>query len=244
MPAVANPADAARSSAVTQSKASPANAAPADPAAEDRVRPATPVAAVAPPVGEARAPQDVVEHLHGGLLEIMRNADALGFDGRKRTIEPVLNDSFDFAALTVGSVGRIVWSGWSDDERRAYARSFRAFTIATYASQFDGFSGQSFETGAVEDGPGGTKLVKTLLVRPKGEPIELHYLLRQRKDSERWAVIDIFLKGSISELARQRSQFGAVLKREGFSALVAALEAKTASFASESTSEDVGLGHL
>ena len=190
------------------------------------------------------APETVVDGLHAGLLQIMREAETLGFEGRKGVIEPVLLESFDFGALTVGSVGRIIWSGWSDEERKGYASSFREFTIATYASQFDGYSGQDFATKGVEEGPGGTKLVKTMLERPKGEPIAIDYLLRRRKDDGRWAVIDIFLKGSISELARQRSQFGAVLKREGYEALVAALKAKTESFAAENSANEVGLGRL
>jgi phospholipid transport system substrate-binding protein len=39
-------------------------------------------------------------------------------------------------------------------------------------------------------------------------------------------VVDVFLTGTISELATRRSEFGAVLQRDGFDGLLALLEKK------------------
>ena len=41
-----------------------------------------------------------------------------------------------------------------------------------------------------------------------------------------WLISDVYLDGTISQLATQRSEFGAILRREGFDGLIAALQRK------------------
>ena len=43
-----------------------------------------------------------------------------------------------------------------------------------------------------------------------------------------WKVIDVYLSGTISELATRRSEFAAVLQRDGADGLVHLLEQRTA----------------
>ena len=42
----------------------------------------------------------VVENLHASLLQVMIEADTLGFSGREERLEPVLAESFDFATIS------------------------------------------------------------------------------------------------------------------------------------------------
>ncbi len=67
-------------------------------------------------------------------------------------------------------------------------------------------------------------MVRTLLVRPGDEDVQLNYRLRD-VDGE-WRIIDIFLNGTISELALRRSEYSSVLKREGFEKLLSSLTSK------------------
>ena len=54
------------------------------------------------------------------------------------------------------------------------------------------------------------------------------------QDSEKnWRVVDVFLKGTISQLAEKRSQYVAVLDRQGFQGLIEALETKLKELSSE-----------
>jgi phospholipid transport system substrate-binding protein len=71
--------------------------------------------------------------------------------------------------------------------------------------------------------------VNTQLVRPRDEPIALNYLMHQTEEGPR--VIDVFLKGAFSELATKRSEYAAVIQREGFPALVSRLEDRIADYA-------------
>ena len=94
-------------------------------------------------------------------------------------------------------------------------------TIATYANRFDGFSGQSFEIDPEVQTRNTGRIVRTKLIRPKEEPIALNYLMRGTGDN--WKVVDVYLSGTISELATQRSEFGAILKSGGALALIESL---------------------
>jgi phospholipid transport system substrate-binding protein len=49
-----------------------------------------------------------------------------------------------------------------------------------------------------------------------------------RRDGETWHVADIYLSGTISELATRRSEFSAVIEREGVDALIARLNRTSA----------------
>jgi ABC-type transporter MlaC component len=48
-----------------------------------------------------------------------------------------------------------------------------------------------------------------------------------RQNGQQWQVADVYLQGTISQIAALRSQFSAVLLRDGASGLIEALNRKT-----------------
>jgi len=202
-------------------------------AADDAAAATAPAAPAAPAEGAAQAVA-AVEDLHAALLGVMQEADALGFEGRRERIEPVLRRHYDFAFMAEKSVGR----GWNELEaaqRQQLVDAFARLAIATYAARFDGFSGESFETLGTQPATHGTLLVRTRLVRPKDEPVQLDYRLREVDDA--WRIIDVFLNGTVSELALRRAEYSAVLRRDGFDELMSALETKIAAQARGGSAE-------
>jgi phospholipid transport system substrate-binding protein len=183
----------------------------------------------APGIARAQDPAAaVVEELHAALLEAMRRADELGYEGRYRQLVPVIEKSYDLTFMARLAIGR-AWRELGEAEQARWLQTFREFSFSTYAARFDGFSGEHFETEAVEDAPHGTKLVRTRLVRPDDEPVRLHYRLRREGDA--WRIIDVYLNGTVSEVALRRSEFATVLEREGFEGLVSDLREKIESYA-------------
>ena len=81
-----------------------------------------------------------------------------------------------------------------------------------------------FEVGESKPAGEGRTLVETKLIRSNGEPVALNYLFRFNKDA--WRVIDIYLSGSISQMAQMRSDFSKVVVEGGADALIASLEQK------------------
>ena len=57
------------------------------------------------------------------------------------------------------------------------------------------------------------------------------YLDRRKTESGDWKIVDVYLKGTVSELALRRSDFTATLDREGFPALLKSIDAKNADLA-------------
>ena len=174
--------------------------------------------AAAPPA--AAAP--LVEHFHAVLIEVMKNANSLGLEGRKEKLAPALDATYDFPLMAQRSIAT-GWPKLDDSQRERFTAAFRALTLRTYASRFDGYDGERFETTGEEPSVAKTVIVRTVL-HTKTEDIHLDYRLRSTPAG--WRVIDVYLSGTVSELALRRAEYTSVLEREGFEALLSALERK------------------
>jgi phospholipid transport system substrate-binding protein len=174
------------------------------------------------------APRSVVEAFHATLLQVMKQASQLGFQGRYKTLQPAIENAFNLPLMARLAIGP-QWTSIAPEQQQRLIEGFRRLTFATYASRFDSYDGEQFETkGEKSGGAGGGTLVETRLVpqRGNGDPVDLSYLVRQ--DGGRWQIIDVFLSGTISELATRRAEFTSVLRRDGAEGLTAMLERKVA----------------
>ena len=180
---------------------------------------------LATPVSAQDGPTDVVQHLNDTLLGVMQEADALGFAGRYQRLEPVLGEVFAFPTMARVAAGSH-WRGLDDDQRQRLADAFARFSIATYANRFDGFDGEQFEIRSEEEAARGSTIVSSRIITGSGEPVALNYLLR--RNSGRWRIFDVFLDGSISELATRRSEYTSILNDQGFEGLITRLEGRIA----------------
>jgi phospholipid transport system substrate-binding protein len=191
------------------------SAAPADPAAT------TPAAS--PSVASQQ-----IDGLHAALLDVMKNAKSLGYEGRAAKLTPVIPRYFDVPFMAEKSVG-VYWQKATETERKRYLDAFLRFTVANYAGQFDDWTGQSFQTLGEDPARMDTKIVRSKLIDPGDEDVELNYRMHQVDGT--WKIIDVYLDGTVSELALRRSEFSGIVKRENFDALIAALDAKIAKLA-------------
>jgi phospholipid transport system substrate-binding protein len=175
-------------------------------------------------LAQAGTPAAVVERFHAALLDAMRNARALGPRGRERRLRPAMQAAFDLPAMTRIAVGP-AWTGLSEGERQALISAFSDWVVATYASRFDGYAGESFAMAGESTLQSGDRLVRTQLLRPNDSPVRLNYLLRGGEG--RWRVVDIYLDGTISELASRRAEFTTLLREGGAERLAAELRRRT-----------------
>ena len=186
---------------------------------------AMPSAASEAVAAPSERPDATVNSLHEALLNVMKEADALGYQGRFERLYPLLPQLFDLPFMAQKSVGRY-WKSTSEEERARLLETFTRFTAANYAGNFDDYTGQVFETLGTEESTHGTMLVRSHLLNPDGETIQLNY--RMRLIDGRWKIIDIYLNGTVSELALRRSEYSSLIEREGFDALLVALDEKIA----------------
>src|SRR5437762_13837373 len=143
------------------------------------------------------------------LVAVMKQARQLGVRGRYENLGPPIRATFDLPAMTRIAVGSD-WSSIASEQQTALIDSFTRMTIATYASRFDGYSGERFEVDAVSEARATGRIVRTKLLQSNGEAITLNYLMRDSAGT--WKVVDVYLTGTISELATRRSEFAAILK--------------------------------
>jgi phospholipid transport system substrate-binding protein len=164
---------------------------------------------------------DTVQSLQNGLLAIMKAGASAGLSGRERLILPVIDRTFDIPLMTRLAVGPS-WTSIDAPDQAKLVSAFRDMTIAEYAWNFDGYSGERFTIAAQVLTRGSDKLVRTTLVSPGGDPESLNY--RLRKIDGQWKIIDVYYRNSISQLATRRSDFATVLKKGGAKALISHLE--------------------
>jgi phospholipid transport system substrate-binding protein len=183
----------------------------------------SPVAASSAMAQASDPAAQVIDGFDHTLLESMKQSKSLGVQGRFRKLEPAVRETYDLSAMMRVAAGA-AWAKMSPTDQSALVAAFGKFSAATYAHNFDDYSGQKFViTGVDTRLP--DKLVRTQLIMAGEAPISLVY--RMRESGGRWRIIDVFYNGTISQLAQQASDFAATLAAGGAPALIKKLNNQT-----------------
>jgi len=179
--------------------------------------------AVAGPAFAAQ-PREVVETFHQSLLDVMKVAATTKIQRRYEKLEAPISAAFNLPFMIQIASGP-KWKSASEQEKAKLIDAFKRVSVGTYAQRFDGFSGERFETLGEQDGPSGSKLVQTRIVRPNKEPVPITYVMRRFGDND-WRIVDVIVSNGISELAVRRSEYNTILNEGGPSELVVKLNQK------------------
>jgi phospholipid transport system substrate-binding protein len=172
------------------------------------------------------APPALIQGLYAELLAVMKEGKRQSFDQRYNRLAPTITRVFDLPLMSRIAVGP-GWTQLSADQQQRVTAAFSRYTISNYASRFDDYSGERFDvTPAATTNPNGI-IVSSRLVQSNGEPTALNYLLHQDAGGG-WKVIDVYLSGTVSELATRRAEFAAVLQRSGAEGLVRMIDERSA----------------
>src|SRR6516164_1520004 len=167
-------------------------------------------------------PQNNVRGFYNTLLTTMKEGRTLGHSGRYGRLAPVVDRVFDVPSMTRLAIGPS-WETLSPAQQQQLTEAFRHYIAATYADRFDNYSGEQLQVTG-ERPYDADVIVETKIVKSNGEATTVNYLMRQNQGS--WQISDVYLDGSISQLAIQRSEFHSILRREGVDGLVMALNRK------------------
>jgi phospholipid transport system substrate-binding protein len=165
-----------------------------------------------------------VEQLHAGLIEIMKAGKTAPFRQRYDKIAPVIGRAFDLEVIVRQVVGAR-WAALPPDQQAAVGDAFRRYTVASYVSNFDDYSGERFEVLPGVAAAGNDPVVKTQIVTASGQAHVLAYVMRQT--SAGWRVVDVLAEGAVSRVAAQRSEMRSVLSDSGGPGLLVSLRRKT-----------------
>lgn len=167
-------------------------------------------------------PIEVVRNFYGVLLDLMQHASALGAKGRYQKLEPVVLGTFDVPFMARLSIGP-TWGKLSPEQKRRTVQAYTRYIAAIYATRFDDYAGEQFQVLGQQQIKHGT-LIKTHIVKSNGEPVSINYIVHDNDTA--WQIRDIYLSGSISELATRRSEFANVLRTGGIDGLINSLNKK------------------
>ena len=180
--------------------------------------------AASPPQARAMGSggSETVRSLYDTLLATMRNGPALGPRGRYAHIEPIVRRVFDIPFMTQLAVGP-GWAALTDSQRQQVSQAFERYIAAIYAERFDSYSGERLQVTGEQPSAGGT-IITSQIIKSNGQPVAVNYLMRQNGGV--WQIADVYLDGTISELATRRSEFASILRTQGINGLIETLNAK------------------
>jgi len=168
-----------------------------------------------------------VQRLDNALLATMKAGGNVAFAQRYAMLEPVIDQTFDLDAVLAASIG-LSWPTLPSDQQAQLRTAFRRYTVASYAANFNSYTGQTFQTSpAPRSVANGDVVVQTRIVAADGSVTRLDYVMHNGPSG--WRAVDVLADGSISRVAVQRSDFRHLLRSGGASALMEGLQHKVAS---------------
>src|ERR1700730_3282731 len=163
-----------------------------------------------------------IETYYQQLMPTIQKAARLSVRERDRRFAPVFAAVFDIPTMTRLAVGP-AWKGFSAEQQATIRDAFARFIVADYASQIKDYSGESFvvDPQTTPESRGGGEIVKTKLLQPGGRTVSINYLVRGER------VIDIYLNGTIRDLATRRDEFASIIASGGADGLIKKLRDRT-----------------
>jgi phospholipid transport system substrate-binding protein len=176
----------------------------------------------------AQTPSAAAAHIqtyYQQLMPTIQQAGRLSVRERDRRFAPAITVAFDLATMTRLAVGPPAWKSFSAAQQAAVQDAFTRFIVADYASQVSNYSGESFvvDPQTTPESRGGGEIVKTKLLQPGGRTLNINYLVRGGR------VIDVYLNGTISDLATRRDEFASIIASGGADGLIKRLQDRTQS---------------
>lgn len=149
------------------------------------------------------------------------------YQRRFHILYPAVKSEFNFpmiARLTLGTS----WTKLNPGQPHQFMQALTKYSVANYAMHFDHYAGQKFTLSPPKMPVGGRAIVTSNMVAKGGSKNRFVYLLG--KSGGRWQIVNVVTDG-VSTLAMEKAEFTAVLKKDGFSALLAGLNAHTSNLA-------------
>ena len=194
---------------------------------------ATAVFAMASGMSSALAQQEpnkFIEGLSEKVIEQLKSDKEIQAGDLKRVSELVdttLMPHVNFERMTALSVGR-AWRQATPEQRKQLMTEFRTLLLRTYANAFTAVRDQRIEMKPFRGEAGADEvIVRSEIVQPRGEPIQLDYRLEKAGDA--WKIYDVNVLG-VWLVQTYRNQFAQEISAGGIDGLVKSLAEKNKSF--------------
>jgi phospholipid transport system substrate-binding protein len=185
------------------------------------------------PAGVAAAPEApdaLIRRLSADVLERIRaDKDIQAGDFRKLSefVDTVVMPHVNFQRMTALAVGRN-WRSATPEQQKQLMTEFRVLLLRTYSGALGSVKDQSVRMKPLRADPADTEvIVRSEVVVPRGEPVQLDY--RLEKAGESWRIYDVNVLG-VWLVETYRSQFAQEVAARGIDGLIRSLADKNRSF--------------
>ncbi len=148
---------------------------------------------------------------------------------KEAQVRALLSDSFDVKLIGRFVVGQ-TWKSMNEEQREAYISLFEEWVLRTYSKRLGGYSDQKFEITGAKSLNADEALVSTRIMRPNAPPLEAGW--RVRGNSQEYKIIDVVVSG-VSMVVTQRSEFSAVIQRQGIDGLIETLRLQVSKYSAQ-----------
>lgn len=176
-------------------------------------------------------PNKFVEDLSTKVIEQIKGDKQLQEADIKRISELVdttLMPHVNFERMTALSVGR-AWREATPEQKKQLMTEFRILLLRTYSNAFTAVRDQSVRMKPFRgDTAADEVIVRSEIVQPRGEPIQLDY--RLEKADKAWKIYDVNVLG-VWLVQTYRNQFAQEISAGGIDGLIKSLAEKNKSVA-------------
>jgi phospholipid transport system substrate-binding protein len=182
------------------------------------------------PTGNASAASSAKSDLAGFVTTVgervveVLDAQGLETDQRLRHFRDIFVNALGLDTVARRVLGRH-WRTATDAQRERYVTLFRQYVVSMYAVQLGGYSGATFTVLRQQILRKKESLVVARFTHESGPPLGMNVLVRQMNGH--FKIIDVTIAG-ISLVVTKRSEFDAVIRREGMTGLLRRLDEKQA----------------
>ena len=140
---------------------------------------------------------------------------------REKKLRAILQKEFAMKRIARFVIG-IHWRQMNRLQRRKYEHLFSEWVLKTYTARLGGYAGETFQVTRASDAGKGDIIVHSRIFQTNGSPsIKCSWRVRNFKGQLK--IIDVYVEG-ISMAVTQRSEFAAIIKKNGLKGLLARIE--------------------
>lgn len=184
------------------------------------------ILALAWPLADARAAgvneaREFVDDLGKKVLGIMDSSAAEA--QKQKQLQQLFTENVDIDWMGQFVLGR-AWQQATPEQRSRYLQAYRDYLLAHYTSNFTDYNGSNYKITSVEDKGNGEFSVNMQINTP-GQKQDVLAGYRLRNAGNQFKLSDIIIEG-VSLITTERSEFTAVVQKDGIDALINSLEQK------------------
>ena len=176
-------------------------------------------------------PNKFMEDLSSKVIEKIKGDKQIQDGDLKRIsnlVDTTLMPHVNFERMTALSVGR-AWREATPEQKKQLMSEFRILLLRTYSNAFTAVRDQSVRMKPFRgDASASEVIVRSEIVQPRGEPIQLDY--RLEKADKGWKIYDVNVLG-VWLVQTYRNQFAQEISAGGIDGLIKSLAEKNKSVA-------------